>query len=169
MGRDTLEQLTLFDTEEEVIIEEGEDTQTCTKCLKNLPLKFYSIKTILTKERGILSTVCSSCSNKEHKKQKERHACVSPPHDSYVCPICERNKEQIQSKTIAVYRESYKRLKERSRKTPWRLDHDHDTGKIRGWLCDKCNTSLGQLGDNIKSINKALQYLKGELDGSTGV
>ena len=60
-------------------------------------------------------------------------------------------------------------MKERSRKTPWRLDHDHDTGKIRGWLCDKCNTSLGQLGDNIKSINKALQYLKGELDGSTGV
>lgn len=40
------------------------------------------------------------------------------------------------------------------------LDHDHVTGKFRGWLCNKCNLGLGSLGDCIASIELALAYLK---------
>jgi hypothetical protein len=40
------------------------------------------------------------------------------------------------------------------------LDHDHVTGKFRGWLCDECNTSIGKLGDDIAGLEKALAYLK---------
>jgi hypothetical protein len=39
------------------------------------------------------------------------------------------------------------------------LDHDHETGKFRGWLCDRCNVSLGALGDNEAGLQRALQYL----------
>ena len=39
-------------------------------------------------------------------------------------------------------------------------DHCHDTMKFRGVLCRGCNRSLGQLGDNIKGIQKVLDYLK---------
>lgn len=42
------------------------------------------------------------------------------------------------------------------------IDHDHSTGEIRGLLCIDCNTSLGKLGDNIKGIYSALEYLKGD-------
>lgn len=41
-----------------------------------------------------------------------------------------------------------------------RVDHDHVTGKIRGILCQKCNTGLGKLGDSIESILKVLDYLQ---------
>lgn len=46
---------------------------------------------------------------------------------------------------------------------PWdvlNLDHDHETMKIRGWLCGPCNRGLGLLGDNIQAIKKTYRYLK---------
>jgi hypothetical protein len=46
---------------------------------------------------------------------------------------------------------------------PWdklNLDHDHETMKIRGWLCGPCNRGLGLLGDNLDSIKRAYRYLK---------
>lgn len=39
------------------------------------------------------------------------------------------------------------------------LDHDHETGKFRGWLCGQCNRSIGGLGDNIAGLVRALSYL----------
>ncbi len=43
------------------------------------------------------------------------------------------------------------------------LDHDHDTGEFRGWLCIKCNTSIAWFGDNEAGILKVLEYLKEQL------
>lgn len=40
------------------------------------------------------------------------------------------------------------------------LDHDHVTGKFRGWLCMRCNTALGKLGDNLAGVRMALAYLE---------
>jgi len=40
------------------------------------------------------------------------------------------------------------------------LDHDHKTGKVRGYLCESCNTGIGRLDDNIKLIENALDWLK---------
>lgn len=41
-----------------------------------------------------------------------------------------------------------------------RFDHDHVTGAFRGWLCGKCNTAIGKLGDDIAGVERALRYLK---------
>lgn len=39
------------------------------------------------------------------------------------------------------------------------LDHDHETGRFRGWLCGHCNTGLGLFGDNVLGLMKAVNYL----------
>lgn len=38
------------------------------------------------------------------------------------------------------------------------IDHNHETGKVRGLLCDKCNLRLGFI-EQIDFLEKALQYL----------
>jgi len=40
-----------------------------------------------------------------------------------------------------------------------RIDHDHQTGRIRGLLCHRCNIGLGCLGENPAVLERALQYL----------
>jgi len=40
------------------------------------------------------------------------------------------------------------------------IDHCHDTGELRGLLCDKCNTALGLLQDDISNLTAAIEYLK---------
>ena len=39
------------------------------------------------------------------------------------------------------------------------LDHCHETGALRGFLCGPCNSGLGQLGDTSKRLHAALEYL----------
>ena len=39
------------------------------------------------------------------------------------------------------------------------LDHDHATGKFRGWLCTHCNTSLGFARDHTEVFYKMIDYL----------
>lgn len=39
------------------------------------------------------------------------------------------------------------------------VDHCHKTGKIRGLLCNKCNTGLGMFGDNKENLKQAIEYL----------
>ena len=39
------------------------------------------------------------------------------------------------------------------------VDHNHDTGKVRGLLCNQCNRAMGMLGDDVSTLTKAIQYL----------
>lgn len=57
-----------------------------------------------------------------------------------VCAICKRPERDTLGRRLAV-------------------DHDHDTGAIRGLLCRNCNTGLGMLGDSVDRIVAAANYL----------
>lgn len=42
------------------------------------------------------------------------------------------------------------------------VDHCHDTGKVRGLLCRKCNTAIGLFQEDINIINNCVNYLQKE-------
>jgi hypothetical protein len=39
------------------------------------------------------------------------------------------------------------------------IDHDHETGKVRGVLCHGCNIVLGLAKDNSRRLRKLAEYL----------
>ncbi len=39
------------------------------------------------------------------------------------------------------------------------VDHCHKTNKVRGLLCQKCNSGVGYLNDDIHLLAKAIEYL----------
>lgn len=41
------------------------------------------------------------------------------------------------------------------------VDHDHETGEVRGMLCHNCNRALGLLQDSERILSASIKYLQG--------
>lgn len=41
------------------------------------------------------------------------------------------------------------------------VDHDHESGDVRGLLCTRCNCALGLFDDNPKTMERAIKYITG--------
>ncbi len=63
------------------------------------------------------------------------------PNKFFVCPICEKGSIPDITANLVI-------------------DHNHDNGTAREWLCDSCNTGLGRFKDNVELLEKAINYLK---------
>jgi len=49
------------------------------------------------------------------------------------------------------------------------IDHNHETGKVRGLLCHNCNRALGLFKDNIVNMKEAIAYLIRDGEGATTI
>jgi|SRR6185369_3578997 len=45
------------------------------------------------------------------------------------------------------------------------VDHNHNTGKIRGLLCKGCNMGIGNFKENTSNLLKAVDYIKEKNNG----
>lgn len=40
------------------------------------------------------------------------------------------------------------------------LDHNHETGEYRGWICTRCNCILGHAKEKIEILELVIKYIK---------
>ena len=64
---------------------------------------------------------------------------------NYVCAICHEPETTKEHRTGNIRKLS--------------IDHCHDSGKVRGLLCTRCNHVLGHFKDDPHLFNSAIQYL----------
>src|SRR5579872_2867885 len=136
---------------------------------------YHQLKEIDEKNRSAICVVCGFAKihiRKKYKSGKIKWECNGK--------TAQRNKKRSirifqfsKTKRICLPVGTYERLFEqqggkcgicgRTENYPFPrffFDHDHLTGKIRGLLCNLCNTKMGVL-DNKEWIEKALKFLEG--------
>jgi hypothetical protein len=131
-------------------------TKTCCKCKTELPLKEF-VKDKNRKD-GIYP-VCRGCRNsyaRIHRAtypkksqgytRKYKYGITNEDYDKKLndqgnaCAIC-------QTKIPGGNKESFF------------IDHDHETGKVRGLLCRSCNLMIGHAKDETQLLATAIGYL----------
>ncbi|MDR2684610.1 MAG: endonuclease VII domain-containing protein [Prevotellaceae bacterium] len=75
------------------------------------------------------------------KLSEKRRMNEIKPEKFFVCPICKKSSIPYVTANLVI-------------------DHNHETGNARDWICDSCNTGLGRFKDNIELMNEAIKYLK---------
>lgn len=124
-----------------------EEQIQCNKCNTYQPVSNYGNDSGGKK----LRSACKDCDRKASQQCKKLLRETPLPADNHICPGCNRNEEQIRSS-----------LKYRGRKKHrvWSLDHNHQTGEFRGWICNKCNLALGNMNDNLEYAKRLVKYLE---------
>lgn len=91
-----------------------------------------------SKRKDGLQSKCKSCFQiyqRAHKygiSETQYRALLT--HQQGLCAICHKDRDLV-------------------------VDHNHDTGKVRGLLCHRCNTGLGHFEDSVEFIRAAEGYL----------
>ena len=92
---------------------------------------------------------CLECRRSENKKVSDLRKNHPYP-KNHRCEICNASENECIQETL-----HYKRA--------FCLDHNHQTGEFRGWLCHDCNRALGQFKDSIEILERAIKYLGGDI------
>mgnify|MGYP003939491259 CR=1 FL=1 len=122
-------------------------TYDCKECRKSHRRSYY-MKTKNTKYmKEYNKQYYKENKTKEHNRYLEKTYGITYKEkirllelQNYKCAICGKD------------------LKTRGNDT--NIDHNHDTGDVRGILCTRCNTLLGWANESIEILMRAVYYLK---------
>lgn len=146
------------------LMTEGESTKTCSVCLETKPVEdFYRQST--KPEHPYYERRLGRCKECVIKQNGDRQRKTYDP---------DKFRRWYLKATFGITVEDYERMAEEQggtcaicdgppggRHGRLHVDHCHETGRVRGLLCDACNRGMGYLGDSAAHLTRAAQYLIG--------
>ena len=126
---------------------EEEKFKTCTSCGVEKPIEAFAKNQFGKNNRILRRPVCRECYGKKVKPNAEEKAAFEKKFPrpeigkEFTCPVCNR-------KFVRKFKNDVV------------LDHSHQDGSIRGWVCSSCNTSMGKFFDNIEILQRAMKWIK---------
>lgn len=143
----------------------------CKGCNRDLPLKSFG-KSGQKKNNG-RRYKCNECRRKrrsekraenntiyieyEHRpdvKRRDRNCRLKREYGITIEEFEQMEKDQDYKCKICKKPENHKTKKHLT------VDHCHDTMKVRGLLCHRCNCAIGLLYDDINLFKQTINYLK---------
>lgn len=103
---------------------------------KEIKRRNYLLNSADASEKSIL---------RQRKITKECYYKLIDDHDNK-CAIC--------------FQEETKVMRKDNTKSPLSIDHNHNTGAIRGLLCHRCNSGIGFFKENESFLLNAVKYLR---------
>ena len=125
----------------------------CKACHRELPIEAFEKNQTNKGDYIVRRSECKECRNKAKKfptvnaKAKREFEKRHPRPEIgslFHCPVCQRSTKVTRGRDIV-------------------LEHCHHTGKIRGYLCNRCNTGIGVLNDDENVLKRAIRWLRGTL------
>ena len=97
-----------------------------------------------------VDATCKKCHLKESKVLYRLKKNYARPPIGTECACCGRKVMNKKDDVNNPQTETYKMV----------LDHDHDTGKFRGWICSHCNQAIGHANESVETLIKMVEYLQ---------
>lgn len=148
-------------------------TKSCLRCKRRRQLRFYSKH---CKRRDGLNPWCKSCVSEYNKQwrlanldRERKKAAIKRQTPKYRRYQRDYDMRRIYGIGLKEYHDLRRKQKgvclicQRYFGTRLVVDHNHNTGKVRGLLCYACNTGLHLFDRGPRIVHRVLNYLsKGE-------
>jgi len=110
-----------------------DDVRECKECHKTLSSTAFTTHTMRSNGVYALFRICRECKTIISAERVAVRKNAPPKSDD--CANCHKNKKL-------------------------QIDHIHGTTIFRGWVCSKCNTGIGSLGDTLEGVLQGAIYLE---------
>ena len=129
------------------------DTKVCSICGEEKHIHEYALRSgkkvdfLHAKENR--RNECCECKRELNRQTRIAKKKAGKCPVNHVCPICERNEIELRGDHNGWQKNNV-----------WVLDHDHDTGEPREYICQHCNIGYGSNGfnENVNTLRNAIKY-----------